>query len=60
MEEKMVFWRKNIFLFSNWEKWKGIINETTRLLNEFGCMIHLESIAFKAIVIMPSLLLQRI
>ena len=57
--EKIVYWRKNLFLLPSGKYGKAFINETTRLLNSWVDDSPLKNIAFKAIMIMPSLLLQK-
>ena len=57
--EKIVFWRKNLFLLPTSKSGREYIDETSRLLNEWVHDSPVASIAFKAIMIMPSLLLQK-
>jgi len=54
-----VFWRKNVFLLPTGECGKDYIDEMTRLLNAWIGDSALKNISFKAIMIMPSLLLQK-
>ena len=59
--EKIVYWKKNLFLLPSGQAGKSFISKTPTLMNEW---IHEESplkeIAFKAIMVMPSLLLQKL
>jgi len=57
--EKIVFWRKNIFMLPTGKPGKSFIEETTRLLNSWTTESALKIVAFKAIMVMPSLLLQK-
>ena len=57
--EKIVFWRKNLFLLPTGGAGKWYIDEITRLINEWLSNSPLKSIAFKLIMIMPNLLLQK-
>jgi len=57
--EQIVFWRKNLFLLPTGSAGKRYIDETTRLLNSWSQNSPLKHIAMKAIMIMPSLLLQK-
>ena len=56
--EKIVFWRKIICLLPTGKAGKSFIDETSRLLNEWITDSPLKNIAFKAIMVMPCLLLQ--
>ena len=56
---KIVFWPKNLFLLPSGACGKRYIKEITRLLNEWVSDSPLKDISFKAIVIMPNLLLQK-
>jgi len=57
--ESIVFWRRNLFLLPTGNAGKWYIDETVRLINEWLSNSPLKNIAFKAIMIMPSLLLQK-
>ena len=57
--EKVVYWRKNLFLLPTGKAGKSYIDEITRLMNECLRNSPLKRIAFKVIVIMPNLLLQK-
>ena len=57
--EEIVFWRKNLFLLPSGKYGKEYIRETTRLLTSWVEDTPLKDIAFKAIHIMPALLLQK-
>ena len=57
--EKIVYWKKNLFLLPMGNAGKLFIKEITRLLNSWIEDNALSCIAFKAIMIMPSLLLQK-
>ena len=57
--EKIVFWRKNHFLLPTGAAGKRYINETTRLIHSIIDSSPLKEGAMKAIMIMPSLLLQK-
>lgn len=56
---KIVFWRRNLFLLPTGKAGKRYIDETTRLLNAYVTDSPLGKVAFKAIMIMPNLLLQK-
>ena len=56
--EKVVFWKKNLFMLPTGAAGKKYISETTRLgLNAWLNDSPLKDLAFKAIHIMPNLLL---
>ena len=55
--DKLVFWRKNIFLLPSGRSGKLYIEETTRLINAWTH--NLQYVAFKAIMVMPNLFLQK-
>ena len=55
----IVYWRKNLFLLPTGKFGKSYIDENTRLMNAWVEDSPLKNIAFKAIMIMPSLLLQK-
>ena len=57
--DEIVRWRKNIFMLPLGATGKEFIRETTSLLNLWMSDALLSSIAWKAIMIMPSLLLQK-
>ena len=56
-DEKIVFWRKNIFMLPTGSVGKKYVVETTRLLNAWSSNSPMKDIAF--IPIVPSLLLQK-
>ena len=56
--EKIVYWKKNLFLLPSGRAAKQFIEETTKLMNEWSHDSPLKDIAFKA-MIMPSLQLQK-
>jgi len=57
--EKIVFWKKNLFLLPKGAAGKSYIRETTRLVNAFVEDSPLKNISIKAVMIMPALLLQK-
>ena len=57
--EQVVYWKKNLFLLPSGKAGKQYIDETTKLMNEWMQESPLKDIAFKAIMIMPILLLQK-
>ena len=57
--EQIVYWKKNLFLLPSGKAGKQYIDETTKLMNEWLQESPLKDIAFKAIMIMPNLLLQK-
>jgi len=57
--EKVVFWRKNLFMLPTGRAGKKFIDEITRLLHCWVDKSALADVAFKAIMIMPNLLLQK-
>ena len=57
--DEIVRWRKNVFMLPSGAAGKAFIRETTRLLNLWTSEALLSGIAWKAIMIMPSLLLQK-
>ena len=57
--KKIVYWKKNLFLLPFGRARKQFIEETTKLINKWLQDSPLKDIAFKAIMIMPSLLLQK-
>ena len=56
--DKVVFWRKNIFLLPSGKSGKQCIEETAGLINSSIHNSLLQDVAFKAIMVMPNLLLQ--
>ena len=50
---------KNLFLLPSGKAGKQCIDETTKLMNEWLQELPLKDITFKAIMIMPNLLLQK-
>ena len=57
--EKIVCWKKNLLLLPSGRAGKQFIEETTKLMNEQLHDSSLKDTAFNAIMIMPSLLLQK-
>ena len=57
--DKIVYWRRNLFMLPNGGAGKNYIREMTRLLNSWNEDSPLKDIAMKAIHIMPALLLQK-
>ena len=57
--ETVVFWRKNMFLLPSGKAGRKFIEEVSRLISEWLHDSPLKNIAFKAIMVMPSLLLQK-
>ena len=57
--EKIVHWKKNLFLLPSRRAEKQFIEETTKLMNEWLHDSTLKDITFKAAMIMSSLLLQK-
>ena len=60
VHEQVVYWKKNLFLLPLGKAGKQYIDETTKLINEWLQESTLKDIAFKAIMIMPNLLLQKL
>ena len=57
--ETVVFWRKNLFLLPFGKAGRKFIGEVSRLMSEGLHDSLLKDISFKAIMVMPSLLLQK-
>ena len=57
--DEVVFWKKNFFLLPSGSAGKKFIREMTRLINAWNNNTALKNIALKAVMIMPSLLLQK-
>ena len=57
--EKITQWRRNLFLLPTGSSGKKYIEETTRLINLWVNSTPYESIALKAVHVMPALLLQK-
>ena len=57
--DKVVFWRQNIFLLPSGRSGKLYTEETTRLINSWTHNSPLQDVAFKAIMVMSNLLLQK-
>ena len=57
--DKVVFWRKNNSLLPSGRSEKLYIEETTRLVNSWTHNSPLQDVAFKVIMVMPNLLLQK-
>ena len=58
--EECVYWRRNLFLLPSGKAGKQFIEECTRLINIWNNDSPLKPIALKALMIMPSLLLQKV
>ena len=57
--EKIVYWKKNIFLLPTGKCGRCFIDETARLIDAWIRGSPLKNIALKAVMIMPSLFLQK-
>ena len=57
--EKIVHWKKNIFLLPTGKAGKEFIDQMTRLVGEWNNDSPLKSISLKALMVMPCLLLQK-
>ena len=57
--EKIVYCKKNIFLWPSGQAGKSFVDEMSWLMNEWIRESPLKDIAFKAIMVMPGLLLQK-
>ena len=57
--EQIVYWRQNLFLLPTGNVGKRFIREITRLINCWIDDSPLKHVAFKAIMVMPALLLQK-
>jgi len=57
--EKIVYWKKNLFMLPTGKAGKVYIDEMTKLLNSWSNETSLMNVAFKALMIMPNLLLQK-
>ena len=57
--EKIVYWKKNLFLLPSGQAGKSFIDEMYRLMNEWIHESPLKDIGFKAIMVMPGLLLKK-
>ena len=57
--ERIVFWRRNLFLVPSGSAGKKYVSETARLINAFVDSSAMKDISLKALMIMPSLLLQK-
>ena len=58
-DERLVFWKKNLFMLPTGAAAKKYIAETIKLMNGWTNNSPLKDIAFTAIHVMPSLLLQK-
>ena len=52
LTKKKVYWKKNIFLLPSGQSGKCLIDEISRLMNEWIHKLPLKDIAFKAIIVM--------
>ena len=57
--ERIVYWKKNLFLLPTGKAGRKFIEELTRLLYCWVNDTTMKDVAFKAVIIMPSLLLQK-
>ena len=57
--ERIAIWKENLFMLPTGAAAKKYITETTKLMNGWTNNLPLKDIGFKAIHIMPSLLLQK-
>ena len=57
--EQIVYCKKNLFLLPSRKAGKQYIDETTKLMNKWLQESPLKDVAFKAVMIMPNLLLQK-
>ena len=57
---KTVYWKKNIFLLPTGKGGRCFVDETTRLIDAWIKGSPLKNIALKIVMIMPSLLLQKL
>jgi len=57
--EKIVYWRKNLFMVPTGGAGKRFINELTRLITSWTANSTIADISLKALHIMPALLLQK-
>ena len=57
--EKIVYWRRNVFMLPFGKVGKNYIDQTNYILNEWLHDSPLASISFKMIMVMPQLLLQK-
>ena len=57
--EEIVFWKKNLFMLPTGSIGKRYVREISRLMNAWQEDSPLKNIAFKAIHIMPNMLLQK-
>ena len=55
----MIHWRKNCFTPPSGRAGKGFVSELSRLYQAFGTASTLESVALKATIVLPHLLLQK-
>ena len=58
--ERIVFWKKNLFMLQTGATAKKYITETTKLMNGWTNNSPFKDITFTAIHVMPSLLLQKL
>ena len=57
--DKIVYWRKKLFLFPIGGAEKSFINKMTRMINAWVYDTPIKNIALKALHVMPALLLQK-
>ena len=57
--EQIVYWKKNLFLLPSGKAGKQSIDENTKLMKEWLQEPPMKEIAFKAIMIIPNLFLQK-
>ena len=57
--DKIVYWRKNLFLLPTEAAGKSFINEMTRMIKAWVYDTPIKDIALKVLHVMPALLLQK-
>ena len=57
--DKIVYWRKNLFLLLTGAAGESFINEMTRMINAWVYDTPIKDIALKALHVMPALMLQK-
>ena len=56
---KVVHWRKSLFLLPSGSTGKRFIEEMTRLINSWTSRSEQDTVAMKALMVLPTLLLQK-
>ena len=59
MYNKVVHWRKSLFLLPSGSTGKRFIEEMTRLINSWTSRSEQDTVAMKALMVLPTLLLQK-